>query len=85
MRKLVVYSRRNCHLCDVLIEALQPVIRDRAELDVRDIDSRADWRARYDMRVPVVECDGEFVCQYRLDEDAVEAALGRSPDAILDA
>ena len=64
MATLYVYSRRGCHLCEVLIE-------------VRDIDSREDWRERYDSRVPVVEFDGRLVCEYTLDRDAVEAVIAQ--------
>ena len=75
MAVLHVYSRRGCHLCEVLIEELVPLLRDRLRLEVRDIDSREDWRERYDSRVPVVEFDGRLVCQYALDRDAVEAVI----------
>lgn len=74
---LTVYSRRGCHLCDVLIEALLPLVRGRFELDIRDIDSREDWRAAYDVRVPVVEYDGECLCQYQLDPIAIQALARR--------
>lgn len=77
METLHVYSRRGCHLCEVLIEALLPLLRDRLRLEVRDIDSRDDWRERYDSRVPVVEFDGRLVCQYTLDRDAVEAVIAQ--------
>ena len=75
---LYVYSRRGCHLCDVLVEELLPLVRGRFDVEVRDIDSRDDWRERYDARVPVLEYRGEFVCQYRLDRPAVEALLAKS-------
>lgn len=74
---LYVYSRRGCHLCDVLVEALLPIVRGRLDVEVRDIDSRDDWRQRFDARVPVVEFDGEVVCQYRLDRQAIEAIVAR--------
>lgn len=79
METLHVYSRRGCHLCEVLIEALLPLLRDRLRLEVRDIDSREDWRERYGSRVPVVEFDGRLVCQYVLDRDAVEAVIAQRP------
>jgi hypothetical protein len=44
---------------------------------VRDIDSRDDWRERYDVQVPVVEFDGEVVCRYRLDRPSIEALLAK--------
>ena len=77
MATLYVYSRRGCHLCEVLIEELVPLLRDQLHLEVRDIDSREDWRERYDSRVPVVEFDGRLVCEYTLDRDAVEAVIAQ--------
>lgn len=53
-----------------------PLVRGRLDVEVCDIDTRADWRERYDTRVPVVEYDGELVCQYHLDRDAIVSILG---------
>jgi predicted thioredoxin/glutaredoxin len=79
LKHLAVYSRQGCHLCERLIEELLPLVRGRLEVRVFDIDARADWRAAYDARVPVVEYDGELVCQYYLDPDAVAHILSRVP------
>ena len=76
---LYLYSRRGCHLCDVLLEDLLPLIRGRLDVEVRDIDSRADWKERFDVRIPVLEFEGEVVCQYRLDRPAIDAILARHP------
>ncbi len=75
MPALVVYSRQGCHLCEILIEELLPLIERRATLEVRDIDTRQDWREAYDIRIPVVELDGRFVCEYQLDRQALQTAL----------
>ena len=71
MDSLVVYSREGCHLCEQLIEELLPLIRGKLDVNVQDIDSRPEWQAEYGMRIPVVEWNGEFVCQYTLDELAI--------------
>ena len=54
-------------------------MRGHLEVEVRDIDSRAEWKERFDVRIPVVEFEGEVVCQYRLDRAAVDAILARYP------
>lgn len=77
MRTVQIYSRPGCHLCERLIEEIMPILRGRAELEVLNIDTRADWRGAYDTRVPVVEIDGRLVCQYELDRDALATALDR--------
>ena len=68
---LNVYSRRGCHLCEVLLGELEPLVRDTAEIRVHDVDDRSEWAEAYGLRVPVVCCDGEEICQYNLDRRAV--------------
>ena len=75
-----VYSREGCHLCEILIEELLALLHGRAELHVHDIDSRADWRQEYDLRVPVVELDGTVLCEYSLDRAGVLKALSGLAD-----
>jgi hypothetical protein len=72
---LHVYSRPGCHLCEQLIEELLPLVRERAGIEVLNIDSRADWTEKYGTRIPVLELDGQALCQYSLDVRAVVAAL----------
>ena len=77
MKAIDVFSRQGCHLCETLIDELLPMVRGEFDVRVHDIDTRADWREAYDTRVPVVEFEGEFVCQYALDRDAVRRLLAR--------
>jgi len=79
----VVYSRRGCHLCEVLIEQLLEELAGAAEPEIRDIDTCSEWRARFDTRVPVLEYNGDWVCDYHLDVERVRrifAAAGASND-----
>jgi hypothetical protein len=69
--EVIVYSRRGCHLCELLLGELEPLVRGRASVSVRDIDDRPDWQAMYGERVPVVCCDGDEICHYKLDKVAV--------------
>jgi len=75
LKSLAVFSRRGCHLCEQLIEELLLLVHGRLEVSVLDIDSREDWKTQYDTRVPVVEYDGELICQYHLDRDALTRIL----------
>ena len=79
MAAIHVYSRRGCHLCELLIEELLELNLGRMQVEVRDIDSREDWRDAYDTRVPVVKYDGELICQYHLDRDALADILSTDP------
>jgi len=75
-----VYSREGCHLCEIIIEELLVLLHGRAEVQVHDIDSRADWRQEYDVRIPVVELDGSVLCEYSLDRARVLKALSGLAD-----
>ena len=79
MRTIQVFSRRGCHLCELLIEELLPLIDGRMALEVCDIDSREEWRKEYDTRVPVVKYDGALICQYHLDREALASILNKNP------
>lgn len=67
MLEFVVYGRRGCHLCDEMLERLEPLCRGRASILVRDIDTRQEWRDAYDIYIPVLEVDGKEICHYQLD------------------
>ena len=75
MPSVQIYSRPGCHLCEQLIEEIAPLLRGRARLEVFNIDSRDDWQETYGTRVPVVEIDGRFLCEHRLDRAALHKVL----------
>lgn len=75
MATLHVYSRQGCHLCEVLIEALQPLVGDRMTIEVRDIDTRPEWHDKHFLDIPVVEFEGNLVCRHQLDVTAVQQLL----------
>lgn len=77
MATLYVYSREGCHLCEVLVEQLLPMIRGRIDLEIRDIDTNPAWHERFWCDIPVVEYDGELVCRHFLDRDAIAGILRR--------
>ena len=81
MPTLQVYSRQGCHLCEVLLESLLPMVRGTFEIEVLDIDTRPEWRDRYSTRIPVVEIDGRMVCEYHLDRQAIVDLLEQASDA----
>lgn len=74
-------SRPGCGLCEEFLEALaQSAPGLTSQLDVIDVDTDPLLRRRYGHRIPVLlTADGEFVCEVRLDAEALAAALGRAP------
>jgi hypothetical protein len=75
MPALQVYSRQGCHLCDLLVEELLPLVRGTLVVEVRDIDSRPDWQTKYDVRIPVVEFEDRLISEYPLNRGAVSRLL----------
>lgn len=52
-----------------------PLLGGRLVVEVCDIDTRPDWRAKYDIRVPVVEYQGRLISEYPLDLGAISVLL----------
>lgn len=74
--KLCVYTRIGCPLCeDMLLALTQLADSPGVSIEVFDIDEDAELKRRYDTRVPVLTCDGAFVCEYFLDPVALENML----------
>lgn len=72
----VLFSRPDCHLCDVMLQELAalPAAAGIA-LTVLDVDLDAGARSRYGHKIPVLLYEGELVCHGRLDPEEVLKAL----------
>jgi len=68
-RSVVVYSRRGCHLCEVVKESLSKLSR-RGGFTWReiDVDGDVELRRQFNDEVPVVFIDGRKAFKYRMDE-----------------
>lgn len=68
MHDVVVYSRKGCHLCDLVKETLTQI---QGEADFRwrevDIDADSQLRQKYTDEVPVVFIDGRKAFKYHMD------------------
>ena len=82
MVKLIVYGRRNCHLCDVAKDAVA-LLRREVEFMVeeRDVDDNDAWARAYGDEVPVGVVDGRKVFKYRVDTERLRRALSAIPAA----
>ena len=73
-RRIILYERAGCHLCDevrvVLDEMLGPDGYSRI-----DVDSDDDLVIRYGFRVPVVNVDGADRLDARMTAAELRAAL----------
>jgi len=76
MRSVTLYSRPDCHLCDVArttlrqIQAVHPFV-----LHEVDIESDDELFARYLERIPVIALDGEELFDHFVDEQALRRKL----------
>jgi glutaredoxin len=68
-REVVVYSRKGCHLCEIVKESLSKLQR-RGGFQWREVDVESDenLRRRFTDEVPVVFIDGRKAFKYRMDE-----------------
>jgi glutaredoxin len=68
-REVVVYSRKGCHLCEIVKETLKKLER-RGGFQWRevDVDTDDELRRQFTDEVPVVFIDGHKAFKYRMDE-----------------
>ena len=68
-RQVVLYSRKGCHLCEIVKETLTKLQR-RGGFTWQDIDVDIDdtLRRQFTDEVPVVFIDGRKAFKYRMDE-----------------
>jgi glutaredoxin len=68
-RQVIVYSRKGCHLCEVVKESLTKLARRGGfKWQEVDVDSDTELRRQFNDEVPVVFIDGRKACKYRMDE-----------------
>jgi len=68
-REVVLYSRKGCHLCEIVKESLTK-LHKRGGFTWReiDVDSDTEIRRLYNDQVPVVFINGRKAFKYRMDE-----------------
>ncbi len=68
-RSVVVYSRKGCHLCELVKESLAKLHRRGGFTWTEvDVDSDAELRREFNDQVPVVFIDGRKAFKYHMDE-----------------
>ncbi|MFT5172031.1 MAG: methylated-DNA-protein-cysteine methyltransferase-like protein [Gammaproteobacteria bacterium] len=75
-RHLTVYVRRHCHLCEQMVNALEPWRQGYdLRLDLVDVDEDPVLAARFGERVPVLSDGDTIVAEFFLDEGALRRHL----------
>ena len=71
--EFVLYSRADCHLCDVLLKELRALLDGvEFELSIVDISVSDGLMRQYGERIPVLTADGVELCHYHLDAKRVQ-------------
>lgn len=81
MKRLRLYQRAGCHLCEEMLEQLQAFSPGGVcfELEQVDVDGNEALRARYHERVPVLTgADGVTLCEVFFDPVAVSNYLQKA-------
>jgi glutaredoxin len=72
VRRITLYGRPGCHLCDDARAILDRVGEPYDEVNIEDDD---DLHRRYLERIPVVAVDGDELFDLFVDEGALRARL----------
>ncbi len=76
MTVVTVYSRRNCHLCDVAVEKLETVkVELNFEIEKIYIDGDTELTSKYGEEVPVIHIDGKHHGMFRVDLERFRSSL----------
>lgn len=74
--RVILYTKPGCHLCDEMKEEiLRAGCADLYTLEVVNIESNPDLRARYRYEIPVLLIDGVEAFRHRLRAEDFKARL----------
>jgi len=69
LRQVMLYTRKGCHLCEIVKESLLKLHRRGGfQWSEVDVDSDEKLRREFNDQVPVVFIDGHKAFKYRMDE-----------------
>jgi glutaredoxin len=76
MKKVTVYSRSGCHLCEIAIDQIKSTMGElKFELDVKLIDDDIKLQEEFGEQVPVILIEGKVHDYWRVDLERFEKAL----------
>ncbi|MCK5715516.1 MAG: glutaredoxin family protein [Nitrosomonadaceae bacterium] len=75
---LIIYGRKECHLCFDMVAALKELQAQYCfHVKLVDVDSNAELLAQYGERIPVLIADEEEICHFHLDPIALDAYFAK--------
>lgn len=82
MIELLLYTRRECHLCDEMRSVIEAESRGHSvRLTVVDVDSRRELADLYGLDVPVLFVEGRKFAKHRLERGRLRGRLARGAPA----
>jgi hypothetical protein len=76
VRRVVLYGKPGCCLCDEAREVVAAVrARHPFELEEVDVSTDADLHRSYGERIPVLELDGDELFEFHVDADELARRL----------
>jgi glutaredoxin len=70
--KVVLLTRKGCHLCDEAHDLLREL---GVEPELADVDADDELHRLYDFRVPVILVDDRVVAEGKIDREKLREAL----------
>ena len=76
MKKVTVYSRLGCHLCEIAIDRIKSTKDElKFELDIKLIDNDIKLQEEYGEQVPVILIEGKVHDYWRVDLERFTKAV----------
>jgi glutaredoxin len=76
MRKVTVFSRTGCHLCEIAIDKINS-IKDELnfDLEIKLIDADVELEKEFGEQIPVIMIDNKIHDYWRVDLDRFSKAI----------
>ena len=80
MLNLKIYSKNDCHLCDIAKKELND-LQNEIAFSITETDIEKDHEAfeKYKYLIPVIEIDGKIMFTGRIDRNRLKNALKSRP------
>jgi len=77
---ITIYSKKECHLCDIAKEELE-AIRREFDFSIKEINIEKDTIAfeKFKHLIPVVEVDGKIISTGKVDGKKIKDILKQKP------
>jgi glutaredoxin len=76
MKKVTVYSRTGCHLCEIAIDLIKSVKQENNfSLEIKLIDNNSELEKEYGEQVPVILIEGKVHDYWRVDLERFTKAV----------